>query len=1369
MSSPTRELVLLIHRFLDEEKFKESLHTLEQESGIFFDLKYFEEKAMLGEWDEVEKYISGFTNVNDNRHSTKIYFEIRKQKYLEALDRKDNAKAVEILTKELKVFATHNEDMYKEITQLITLENFRENKLLSKCGDTKSVRRKAIWELRLLIEDNPLIKEKLALPTFNASHLRTLIDQSSQWQHQQCKNPQTNPEIETLLTDHTYSPQSNAGALTPGTLPVVAAVKPLRYATLGVHGGVRSQSIQPFKPSVPALNANALARRMANFTPSLPPLMHLNQVADHEKVMSGPTVDQVTYPTHCQAITSLNELPRLVARTMHQGSVVTSMDFHPSRHTFLTVGCSNGEVTLWQVGTGVKVVTEPFKIWNTATCSVSLQGSFVKDPSISVSRVSWSPDGKMFGTVFEYCQVLICIFNCTRWSNLILFSLIDAHVGSVNDLAFTLPNEQPCVVTCGDDKLIKVWDLCGKKLYTFEGHDAPVYSICPHQRENIPFIFSTGLDGKIKVWLYDNMGSRSNVDAPGQWFTTMLYSGDGSRLFSCGTNKEGDSFLVEWDANEGAIKRTYVGFIKKKSPGVVQFDTSHNRFLAVGEDNQVKFWDMDNTNLLTTVDTDGGLPSLPRLRFNKRGNLLAVTTAADGFKILANADGLGILKEAEASKGKKNGVDAMSKPLEVMEIRQCRQVTITDCKNSFKKRLWKWSTSEQNPNIKVTTSFAPQHWQPNSGGLMINDVPDNSERNIPCIALSKNDAYVISACGGTVSVFDMKILKVKVTFAQAATALTFHPYNNNVIVVGMADSTILIYDFNVDELKAMLKGHQKHITGLAFSPALNLMVSAGADAQLFFWSIDSWKKKDSLAIQLPSGTSPIGEIQVQFHNDQLHLMVSHETHIAIYDCSKMECIQKWMAQESVSSAITSAYYSCDSRVVYASFADGNIGVFDGDYLRLLFRIAPAAYIPQQPTPHLIVPMVITAHPQEQALIAVALSDGSVKVLDLPISKEVDAMSRTRNLETVEKSKPSEVMEIVDPTQCRQVTITDCKDSVKKVARILYKNSGDGILALGTNGVQRLWKWSTSEQNPNVKPKSGLLMTNDVPDNSERNIPCIALSKNDSYVISACGGKVILTNMWTFKVMATLREAPPASTFLSFHPQDSNIIGVGMEDSSIDIYTTNSDLKARLKGHRKHITGLAFSHALKLMVSAGADGQLCFWSVDSWEKKGSLAIQLPDATSTGEIRIQFHTNQLHLLVYHETEIVIYDCKKMDQKWMAQVEALSSPITSACYSCDNLLVYASFADGNIRVFDCEYLRLLCRIAPSAYIPQQPTSQPIVPMAIAAHPQEQTQIAVGLSDGSFKVLETPQILRRSGVADKAGAGAEKKIGRGGRRRRP
>ena len=79
------------------------------------------------------------------------------------------------------------------------------------------------------------------------------------------------------------------------------------------------------------------------------------------------------------------------------------------------------------------------------------------------------------------------------------------------------------------------------------------------------------------------------------------------RLFSCGTSKDGESHIVEWNESEGAVKRTYLGF-RKRSLGVVQFDTTKNRFLAAGDDFSIKYWDMDNVQLLTSVEADGGLP-----------------------------------------------------------------------------------------------------------------------------------------------------------------------------------------------------------------------------------------------------------------------------------------------------------------------------------------------------------------------------------------------------------------------------------------------------------------------------------------------------------------------------------------------------------------------------------------------------------------------------------------------------------------------------------------------------------------------------------------------------------------------------------------
>ncbi|KAJ6976147.1 hypothetical protein NC653_031852 [Populus alba x Populus x berolinensis] len=715
-------------------------------------------RIRAGEWDEIERYLCGFTKVEDNRYSMKIFFEIRKQKYLEALDRQDRAKAVEILVKDLKVFASFNEELFKEITQLLTLDNFRQNEQLSKYGDTKSARNIMLVELKKLIEANPLFRDKLTFPPFKSSRLRTLINQSLNWQHQLCKNPRSNPDIKTLFIDHSCTPTTANGAHPPppSNTPLVGPIpKAGAFPPIGAHG--------PFQPVV-SPTPGAIAGWMSANNPSLPhpsvaagpptlvqpssaaaflkhprtPTGMNYQSADSEhlmKRMRPGQSEEVSFSgiAHTPNIYSQDDLPKTVVRTLNQGSNVISMDFHPQHQTIL------------------------------------------------------------LGVAFSKHIVQIYTYNPT--GELRPHLEIDAHVGGVNDIAFAHPNKQLCIVTCGDDKMIK-------------------------------FIFSTAIDGKIKAWLYDSLGSRVDYDAPGLWCTMMAYSADGTRLFSCGTSKEGESHLVEWNESEGSIKRTYLGF-RKRSLDVVQFDTTRSHFLAAGDEFQIKFWDMDNTNMLTAVDADGGLPASPRLRFNKEGSLLAVTTSDNGIKILASSDGLRLIRMLES-----RAIDKSRSPSEPINSKGTMD-------NSRLVDLKALRLPDSIAAGKATASNAPQLWQPPSGTPMTNDINESkpAEESAACIALSKNDSYVMSASGG-------KVMTTFMSPPPAATFLAFHPQDNNIIAIGMEDSTVQIYNVRVDEVKTKLKGHQNRITGLAFSQSLNVLVSSGADAQ--------WSPKDTLAAPISS-------------------------------------------------------------------------------------------------------------------------------------------------------------------------------------------------------------------------------------------------------------------------------------------------------------------------------------------------------------------------------------------------------------------------------------------------------------------------------------------------------------------------------------
>ncbi|XVF89353.1 hypothetical protein PTKIN_Ptkin19aG0123500 [Pterospermum kingtungense] len=1023
----SRDLIFLIMQFLDEEKYKETAHLLEQESGLFFSMNYLEELIFGGKWDEVEQYISGFTKVDDNRYSMKMFFEIRKQKYLEALDNHDRAKAVDILSKDLKVFSSFNEDLFKEMTQLLTLDNFRDNEQLSNYRDAKTARAIMLIELKKLIEANPLFRDKLQFPSVKNSRLWMLINQS-------CRNS-SDPYTQLATSNQAMA----SGQKTEGFLPMCAngpsqpAPTPVQ-APLNAWVSAPSSMTHPVGSGAGAgpsgtMNPAAVSKGLGDSNGM--PRTRLSAAPDRIMVpgISPPQSNGLQFNMS-------EELPKTVARILNLGSVPTTMDFHPYQQNILLAGTDTGEISLWEVSARERLVSRNFQVWDIGASSMTLKAALIKDPSVSVRRILWSPDGSLFGVA--YSKHILQLYAYFGGSDIRQHLEIDSHIGAVNNLAFCNPNKNLCVVTCGDDKTIKVWDVAtGAKLYTFEGHEAAVHSVCPHQKENVHFLFSTSVDGKIKAWLYDVMGSRVDYYAPGHSCATMAYTADGKRLFSCGTTKEGESHLVEWNENEGTVKRTYQGF-NKRSLGVVQFDTAKNRFLAAGDDYSVKFWDMDNCVLLLSVDAEGGLPASPRIRFNKEGSLLAVSANDNKIKVLATVDGLRLMRTYEtrlhiASRApsdalpkigesenlenirprsaeggnpmKASKVIEISSPAQFCSLKlsahaivktdKITRLIYTNSGNAILALalngihiLWKWPQCDLNFSGKATTKATPQLVKPASGTLMTNNLIDGRpDETVACFALSKNDSYVMSASGGKISLFNMMTFKTLATFLSpppAATYLAFHPQDNNIVAIGMDDSTIYIYNVRLDEVKSKLKGHSKKITGLAFSHVLNVLVSSAADSQLIVWDSSQWERQKGCSLQTSAGTKPTprrSDTQVQFHQDQIHLLAVNETQLSIYDTRKLECVKQWTIGEALA-PISHATFSSDSQLVYSSFLDGMVRIFDASNLQLQCQINPTAYLPSDAiSSSPVYPLVVAAHPQEPNQFAIGLTDGSVHVFE----------------------------------------------------------------------------------------------------------------------------------------------------------------------------------------------------------------------------------------------------------------------------------------------------------------------------------------------------------------------------------------------------
>ncbi|GAU15075.1 hypothetical protein TSUD_08130 [Trifolium subterraneum] len=285
---------------------------------------------------------------------------------------------------------------------------------------------------------------------------------------------------------------------------------------------------------------------------------------------------------------------------------------------------------------------------------------------------------------------------------------------------------------------------------------------------------------------------------------------------------------------------------------------------------------------------------------------------------------------------------------------------------------------------------------------------------------------------------------------------------------------------------------------------------------------------------------------------------------------------------------------------------------------------------------------------------------------------------------VHPCRPSNFASINHGTDMNNVGIPN------EIVKLAYTFAGNGIIALTSKGAHPLWVWphaandldskATTQVCPQLwHPKSNLeFMRNDLKQsNGEDSVSCFAISKRDAYLISTSGGMTNLFNMGTFKVLTTILQPPPMVTYLAFYPEDNNQIVVGFDDSSITIINVhdNDQAQIKLEGHSKRVTSFAFSNTLNVLVSADASAQ--------WDPK-----------------------------------------------------FSTVINQATFSSNGQMVYASFGDGSLAIFDASNFRMHYMIHPSIYL--SISSLKIYPTAIAAHPQKPNQFAAGFTDGSVCVFE-------------------------------
>jgi len=194
------------------------------------------------------------------------------------------------------------------------------------------------------------------------------------------------------------------------------------------------------------------------------------------------------------------------------------------------------------------------------------------------------------------------------------------HTKDVLSVAFSADNRQ--IVSGARDHTIKLWNTLGVCKYTIQDDCHTDWVSCVRFSPNTqnPVIVSCGWDKLVKVWNLTNCKLKTNHFGHNGYLNCVTVSPDGSLCASGG--KDGNAML--WDLNEGKHLYTLNG-----GEVINALVFSPNRYwLCAATGQSVKIWDLESKSLVDEILVD-------RLSTNGPVECMSLAWSSDGQTLFA--------------------------------------------------------------------------------------------------------------------------------------------------------------------------------------------------------------------------------------------------------------------------------------------------------------------------------------------------------------------------------------------------------------------------------------------------------------------------------------------------------------------------------------------------------------------------------------------------------------------------------------------------------------------------------------------------------------------------------------------------------------
>ncbi|MEA5551842.1 CHAT domain-containing protein [Anabaena cylindrica UHCC 0172] len=409
------------------------------------------------------------------------------------------------------------------------------------------------------------------------------------------------------------------------------------------------------------------------------------------------------------------------------------------------------------------------------------------------------------------------------------------HENAVKSVIFSLDGKT--LISAGDDKTFKLWDLNGNVLQTFSGHEDGITSVVFSPQGNT--LASVGKDKTVKLWdLKGNLLLTLSEDK--HQIETVVFSPDGEILASVGKDKT----VKLWDL-KGKLLKT-LSWPNDQVKMVVFSPKGHN-LATVSNKNIVKLWDLRG-NLLQTFSGD---EMVTNVVFSPDGQTLA--TASEGKTVkLWDLKG----KQLRTFKGHEDKVTTI--------IFSPDGQTLATGSEDTTIKLWDVKTAKKLQSFNRHQALIKNVIFSPKGDILASVSDDKTvklwdlqgnelqtlkdqEFGFSSVVFSPDSQYLASASDDkTVKLWDLKGKQLQILkgHQQGIRSVVFSP-DGETLATASDDKTIKLWDLNGQELQT-LKGHQQAVRSVVFSPDGQRLATASNDKTVKIWDLNNGKVLQTL-------------------------------------------------------------------------------------------------------------------------------------------------------------------------------------------------------------------------------------------------------------------------------------------------------------------------------------------------------------------------------------------------------------------------------------------------------------------------------------------------------------------------------------------